>query len=83
MSDGKTTSSPASRASAETRLKEPNEIERSSVGPHGTAPSRAARISEAAYRLAQARGFAPGAELEDWLSAEREVDARDAGVEPG
>lgn len=32
-------------------------------------------ISETAYFLAEKRGFAPGHELEDWLSAEAEVDA--------
>lgn len=36
--------------------------------------SRAARIAEAAYWRAERRGFAPGHELEDWLTAEREVD---------
>jgi len=36
-------------------------------------------IAEAAYYRAQARGFAPGYELGDWLDAEAEVDtARDA-----
>ena len=32
------------------------------------------RISIAAYRRAESRGFSPGGELEDWLAAEREVD---------
>ncbi len=32
-------------------------------------------IAEAAYFLAERRGFAPGQELEDWLAAEIEVDA--------
>ncbi|MBM0107432.1 DUF2934 domain-containing protein [Steroidobacter sp. S1-65] len=36
--------------------------------------SREARIAEAAYWRAERRGFAPGHELEDWLSAEREID---------
>lgn len=36
---------------------------------------REARIAQAAYRRAEQRGFAPGLELEDWLAAEREVDA--------
>ncbi len=31
-------------------------------------------IAEAAYFRAEARGFAPGHELEDWLAAEQEVD---------
>lgn len=36
--------------------------------------SREARIAEAAYWRAERRGFAPGGELEDWLSAEKEID---------
>lgn len=31
-------------------------------------------IAEAAYYLAERRGFAPGAELEDWVAAESEID---------
>jgi hypothetical protein len=31
-------------------------------------------IAQAAYLRAEARGFTPGQELEDWLSAEAEVD---------
>ena len=31
------------------------------------------RTAEAAFFRAEARGFAPGHELEDWLSAEREI----------
>lgn len=37
--------------------------------------ARRDRIAELAYRLAEQRGFAPGAELDDWISAERLVDA--------
>jgi hypothetical protein len=37
---------------------------------------RHGQIAEAAYFLAEARGFAPGLELDDWLEAERAVDAR-------
>ena len=33
-------------------------------------------IREAAYLKAEARNFAPGAELNDWLEAEKEVLAR-------
>jgi len=44
--------------------------------PYPPAPlaDRKQRIAELAYRRAQARGFAPGRELEDWLAAEQEVD---------
>jgi hypothetical protein len=38
------------------------------------AASRRARIAAAAYLLAEARAFAPGRELDDWLQAEREID---------
>jgi hypothetical protein len=44
--------------------------------PHRlTAEERHRRIGELAYRRAGQRGFAPGNEVEDWLEAEREVDA--------
>lgn len=35
---------------------------------------RGRMIAERAYFLAAERGFAPGAELDDWLAAEREID---------
>lgn len=37
--------------------------------------TRWSRIARRAYELAQQRGFAPGAELGDWLQAEKEIDA--------
>ena len=37
---------------------------------------REQRIAEAAYWRAERRGFEPGHELDDWLEAEREVDAQ-------
>jgi hypothetical protein len=45
--------------------------------PAGFDPSssREALIATAAYYRAQKRGFKPGHETEDWLAAEREVDA--------
>ncbi len=49
--------------------------------PSATAPESPAdmdernrRIAEAAYYRAEARGFAAGSELEDWLMAEAEFD---------
>jgi hypothetical protein len=46
------------------------------TGPDENAsePERHSRIAEGAYQRAHARNFEPGGELEDWLSAEREVD---------
>jgi len=40
-----------------------------------TAAQRHVMIAEAAYFLAQARGFEPGHELDGWLRAEQQVDA--------
>lgn len=37
--------------------------------------SRHARIAMRAHEIAEARGFEPGHELEDWLRAEQEIDA--------
>jgi hypothetical protein len=36
------------------------------------------RTAEAAFYRAEARGFAPGRELDDWLEAERELEALEA-----
>jgi Protein of unknown function (DUF2934). len=36
---------------------------------------QADRIASRAYELARQRGFSPGHELDDWLQAEREVEA--------
>ena len=45
------------------------------MAPH-ISEDRNACIAEAAYFMAMHRGFSPGHELEDWLTAENEVDAR-------
>jgi hypothetical protein len=37
---------------------------------------RTAMVAMAAYYRAERRNFCPGGELEDWLEAEREVDAQ-------
>lgn len=42
------------------------------------AEARWRRTAEAAFYRAEARGFAPGRELDDWLEAERELDALEA-----
>jgi hypothetical protein len=38
------------------------------------AADRLSKIAVAAYFIAERRGFLPGHELDDWLSAEAEVD---------
>ncbi len=43
----------------------------------GTPANRHQLIALAAYFRAEARGFAPGRELEDWLAAEQEIAARE------
>ena len=39
-------------------------------------------IGTAAYYHAERRGFEPGHELDDWLAAERDVDAQLARTDP-
>jgi hypothetical protein len=38
-------------------------------------------IAEAAYYIAECRGFEPGAEMDDWLEAEAAIDQLLAAVE--
>ena len=44
-------------------------------------PQRQVLIAEAAFFIAQERGFSPGHELDDWLAAEREVDQGLSAIE--
>jgi hypothetical protein len=55
------------------------------LGQRGTAGALSAaerhrRIAESAYLSAAARGFGGDHELDDWLAAEREVDAQSAST---
>jgi hypothetical protein len=43
--------------------------------PTVSADERRGLIARAAYLRGQSRGFPPGGEAEDWLAAEKEVDA--------
>jgi hypothetical protein len=64
-----------SSAQAAGEASRPNTVLNLAVAADLVSPEeRHLRISEAAYRRAQARGFVEGGELEDWLEAEREVD---------
>ena len=45
--------------------------------PSADADDRTGYIATAAYYKAEARGFVPGQELEDWLEAEAQFDARE------
>lgn len=40
-----------------------------------SAAQRHEMVAVAAYLRAERRGFAPGCELDDWIAAERDVDA--------
>ncbi len=40
-----------------------------------SAEERWRMVATAAYHKAEKRGFAPGHEVEDWLAAEKEIDA--------
>jgi hypothetical protein len=62
---------------------EPTRVEAADHMPHAeraleSGPGESERermIALAAYFRAEKRGFLPGAEMEDWLAAEREIDA--------
>jgi hypothetical protein len=43
------------------------------------AETRRTMVAEAAYYCAEKRGFAPGGELQDWLEAEAQIQARLGG----
>jgi hypothetical protein len=45
-----------------------------------SAASRHHRIATAAYYLSEARCFEPGHDAEDWLLAQSQIDALDAGI---
>jgi hypothetical protein len=60
-----------------------NDIERHTFTRKPLAPDeRRARIADAAYRIAERRGFAPGSELDDWLTAGRELEADEKTAPP-
>jgi len=40
-----------------------------------TAEQRQVMICEAAYYIAEHRGFEPGHDMDDWLAAEQQIDA--------
>jgi hypothetical protein len=54
----------------------PERVREKDEGPNWLeAGEREQMIAEAAYYRAEARGFQPGNELDDWVVAEREIDA--------
>jgi hypothetical protein len=61
---------------------QPNPPEQPSTPDPLGASDRFRRISLSAYLKAEQRGFEPGHMWEDWLAAEREVDAERAAAPP-
>ena len=45
-------------------------------------PSRLSRIAQRAHEIYEARGGHDGKDLDDWLRAEREIDAEIEAAEP-
>lgn len=67
---------PVLKAAAKTPGAKGNIFRPLTLVPHRLTPAeRHRRICDLAYRRAEQRGFAPGSEVDDWLEAEREVDA--------
>jgi hypothetical protein len=58
------------------------EIPRSAIERLLTPEERHKWIAEAAYFMAEGRGFAPGHEVSDWLAAETEVSRVCGLIEP-
>jgi hypothetical protein len=63
-------------------LTEPQRHGKAALENARTPEQRHREIAEAAYFLAERRGFGPGCELQDWLAAEHEVNARYGLLEP-
>jgi len=72
------TPSASKQATTESRtVPLPAAVDPSPASSEPTAPvQRHAMIAEAAFFMAQARGFTPCQELDDWLTAERELEQR-------
>lgn len=58
-----------------TTPKDPPATAKAAAPVRVSSDARRAMIAEAAFLRAERRGFAPGSEEDDWLSAEKEVDA--------
>ena len=71
---------PASKQSRSRRSKATEADPIPSESPELTAEARRRRIAIAAFYRAEARGFSPGGEVEDWLEAEREIEALEEGA---
>ena len=63
-----------------TGSRKPTKAEHRIESTAGAPAEQRGRIALAAYFKAEARGFVPGHEMEDWLAAEQEVAKRKAGA---
>ena len=67
-------------ATVPVRSNRDNSEVRPGAGPILSAQERERLVAQAAYFRAEKRGFAPGAELQDWIEAEAEVMRLIGGV---
>jgi hypothetical protein len=77
-SEGETGTQPAPRASAARKKAAPLSSGGNAV--QLTPEERQRYVAEAAYFIAERRGFAEGCDVEDWLRAEAEIDQMLAGT---
>ena len=77
------THSQSTRAAGKVKLHKPVAEKKESVArPSLPEERRRAMIAEAAYYVAEHRGFESGHELEDWLLAEIQIEAATRGGDP-
>jgi len=69
------TARPRRKKPAEAAAAQPPELSSAVIRVTVVPDARRGMIAEAAYLRAEHRGFTPGSEVEDWLAAEREIDA--------
>ena len=67
--------SPRATAGARAAIRERN-ANSPGAGANILPEQREVLVARAAYFIAERRGFAPGNELDDWLQAEAEIEAR-------
>jgi hypothetical protein len=69
----------STRRGGKLKLNKPQAVKRPAARGAGSHEERHAMIAEAAYYLAEHRGFESGHELDDWLLAGSHIDAVIAG----
>lgn len=69
-------------ATGTTKPKRKAAVRRPAAVPQVAADAKHRWIAEAAYYRAEQRGFSPGRELDDWLEAEKALNASDVLAVP-